>query len=353
MFKFNQNIRIGKIVLSQKSPACFIAEVGVNHNGDFEVAKKLIDAAKYAGADIVKFQTFSADDTMSDKKAAFSYKVNGKVVTERLHAMFERLALPLEWHQKLLRYAQKKNIQFLSTPCHLAAVDLLEDLNVPAYKIGSGDLTSIDLLTAVAQTKKPVLVSTGMARKEEIDKVVAIFQRLKNSNLVLLQCTAVYPAPAGEVNLNRMLSLKERYKTLVGFSDHSEGPEAVLGSIYMGAVVVEKHFTLSKKMAGPDHQFSIEPKELKILIEKIRHAEKLKGSSQLRESKTETRERLRFRRSIVAARDLKAGIKLRQEDLYYKRPGGGVSPFDRDQLIGKIIKRSVTKDSPILLSLVF
>ena len=351
MFKFSQKISVGKSTLSSQSPSCFIAEVGVNHNGSFETAKKLIDAAKFAGADIVKFQTFKAEETMGDPNAEFTYINNGKKVTERLVEMFKRLALPLEWHQKLIRYANSKNIQFLSTPCYVDAVKFLDQLNVAAYKIGSGDLTNIDLIDAVARTKKPGLISTGMGRDQEIDQVVKIFQKNKNPNLVLFQCTSLYPTPADEVNLNRMVALKEKYGTLVGFSDHSQGDESVVGAIFMGAVAIEKHFTLSRNMPGPDHRFSIEPKELKVLIEKMRYAEKLKGQASLKESKSETKERLWFRRSIVAVKDLKAGTKLRLADLYYKRPGTGLAPSERNKIIGKKLKRNISKDNPILLSM--
>lgn len=352
MFKFNKKIKIDGILLSTANPVRIIAEMGVNHDGSLAKAKKLIDAACFAGADFVKFQTFTAEEFMADKKQIYQYKVRGKIKRESMYDMFKRLELPYAWHKELKQYCQKKNIGFLSTPCDCRAVDLLDKLKVKAFKISSEDLINIPLLKYVAQKKKVVICSTGMADQKEIEIAVRLFKRHQNKKLILMHCTSIYPTPSDEVNLLRMQQLAKTHNVLTGFSDHTQGNEAALGAVYLGAVLIEKHFTLSKKSSGPDHAFSIEPKELKNLIKEIRYAEKLKGTGEIKETKTEKKERLKFRRSIVANADYPAGTKIQDKHLTFKRPGHGLKPYQKDEIIGGILKRCVQKDQQIRKTMV-
>jgi len=275
---FAKEINIGNIVLGGQHPVAVIAEVGVNHNGDLAVAKKMVTAAAAAGADIVKFQTFTTEEFMSDTGLVYEYEEQGKIKQEDMFAMFKRLELPYAWHEELARHCQAEQVQFLSTPCDTRAVELLDKLNVPTYKISSEDLINIDLLECVAATKKPVLLSTGMANESEIDQAVDIFRRQGHQDLVLLHCTSLYPTPPEAVNLARLRALAEKYAVLTGFSDHTDGSAAACGAVYLGAVVIEKHFTLSRQLAGPDHRFSQEPNELKEMVAAIRAAEVLHGA---------------------------------------------------------------------------
>jgi len=339
MFKFNKKIKFGNMVLSNSAPVCVIAEIGINHNGKFSLAKKIIDEADKAGADIVKFQTFTTEEFMSREKD-----------TEAMYKMFKRFELPYSWHRKLFDYCNKKGIQFLSTPCDTKAVDLLLGIGIPALKISSEDLININLLEYVAKKDCPVILSTGMADEQEIDTAVGIFKKHNNKNLVLLHCTSVYPTPEAEVNLNRMLSIANRYDILIGYSDHTSGFKAALGATFMGAVIIEKHFTLSKKMKGPDHSFSSEPYELKKLIKDIRICERLKGCAGVEPSVSEKLKKLKYRRSIVASVDLKSGTKLTEKHLAYKRPGNGFKPIEKYKVIGRRLVESVREDEQILSS---
>jgi len=349
MFKFNKKIKFGDIILSNNSPICIVAEAGINHNGRFAVAKKLIDEAVKAGADIVKFQTFKTEEFMTDKNEIYSYKVKGKEMRESLYKMFKRLELPYSWHKKLFDYCNEREIQFLSTPCDTEAVDLLLKIGSPALKISSDDLININLLEYVAMKNIPVILSTGMADASEIDTAVGIFKKYNNKNLVLLHCTSCYPTPESEVNLNRMRSIVHRYDILTGYSDHTKGFMASLGAAFMGSVVIEKHFTLSRQMDGPDHSFSLEPHELKRMIKTVRLCERLRGDARIKESTSEKPARLKYRRGIVASHDLKTGIRLREDHLAYKRPGDGLKPVEKHKLIGKRLTGSVKKDEKILL----
>ncbi|MBF0384746.1 MAG: N-acetylneuraminate synthase family protein [Candidatus Omnitrophica bacterium] len=350
MFKFNSRIKLGEHIVSREAAALLIAEIGVNHNGKMEIAKEMIKEAAKAGADIVKFQTFNADEFMADKDVKYAYKSGGKTIKEGMYSMFKRLELPVSWHIKLKEYCLRNKVQFLSTPCDRSAVDLLMKVGVSAFKISSEDLINIDLLEYVAGKNKPVILSTGMAKSDEIDHALNIFKRKGNKNLILMHCTSVYPTPEREVNLKRMVEISRRYDILSGFSDHSKGDLAAIAAVSMGAVIVEKHFTLGHQMKGPDHIFSSTPSEYKSMVDKIRLIERMKGKGGLGISPTEEKLRMLYRRSIVAGEDLEAGSRIELKNLAYKRPGDGLRPMERYKLIGKKLKRNLKKNEKILIN---
>lgn len=335
-----------------KENRCFIiAEAGVNHNGDIEIAKKLIDASKEAGVDAVKFQTFKAENLVTKDAPKANYQVD-TTGSGTQYEMLKKLELSFEEHIILKKYAEEKGLIFISTPFDFESVDLLEKLNIDLYKISSGDLTNIPLLKYIAKLNKPMIVSTGMANLAEVEFAVNAIKEEGNYKIVLLHCTSNYPTNFEDVNLKAMLTLKDAFKLPVGYSDHTLGIEVPIAAATMGAVVIEKHFTLDKHMEGPDHRASLNPQELKDMVNSIRNIEKAMGDGIKRCNKNEENTRFSARKSIVAKRRIDIGEELSLENLTFKRPEQGLSPIFIDIIIGKKATKEVQKDEVITLDMI-
>ncbi|MCR2057364.1 N-acetylneuraminate synthase [Campylobacter helveticus] len=324
-----------------------IAEAGVNHNGDLNLAKKLIEQAAKAGADIVKFQTFKAEDCVSIKAKKAKYQLENTAKDESQLEMIKKLELSREAHFELMKHCKKHNIAFLSTPFDLESVAFLQSLNLSYFKIPSGEITNLPYLKAVARCKKKVLLSTGMANLAEIEAALEILRKNGTRDITLLHCTTEYPAPFEEVNLNAIKTLKEAFKLKVGYSDHTKGIVAALGAVALGAVVIEKHFTLDKTMEGPDHKASLEPSELKELCEGIRTLEKALGNGIKKASKSEAKNIIIARKSLVAKREIQKGEKFSEQNLTTKRPGSGISAMRYEEYLGKRALKTYKKDELI------
>ena len=322
-------------------PCFIIAEAGVNHNGSLELALKLVDAAAAAGADAVKFQTFKADRlvTRNAPKAGYQVRATGDAGTQ--HEMLKRLELTEEDHRSLIAHCERRGVLFLSTPFDEESCDFLESLELPAFKLPSGELTNLPFLAHVAGKGKPVILSTGMATLQEVDTAVETIARSGNNRLVLLQCASEYPADPAEANLRAMASMRSSFGFPVGFSDHTPGMAAAIAAAALGACVVEKHFTLDREMPGPDHRASLEPEELAGMVRGIRVAESALGDGEKRPGAGEAATARAARKSLVAACDISAGTVLGPEHIAVKRPGTGISPGMRMRLLGRKTKVSV------------
>ena len=329
-------------------PPYVIAEVGVNHNGDLDLAVRSIEAAAECGADAVKFQSFSAAEFMADRELTYSYPTPEGVVTENMFGMFERLELPAPWHGVLQKACRENGVDFLSSAADTQAADLLHSLGVPAIKLSSEDMINYPLLRHVAGLGTPVLLSTGMGDQREVDDAVSLF-RSARTPLILLHCVSLYPTPPSEANLLRMRGLAERYRVPVGYSDHTTGITASVVATTLGAKVIEKHFTLDRGLVGPDHELSADPDELRRLVSAIREVHMALGSDAIQPSNGEKDSRVLFRRSVVAAREIEAGESLHRDDLALKRPGTGLHPREMESLIGRKTKKHLNRDARITL----
>ncbi|EAJ7675014.1 TPA: N-acetylneuraminate synthase [Campylobacter upsaliensis] len=324
-----------------------IAEAGVNHNGDINLAKKLIEQAAKAGADVVKFQTFKANSCVSVSAKKAKYQLETTAKEESQLEMIQKLELSYESHFELMKHCKKHGIAFLSTPFDLESVEFLRGLDLPYFKIPSGEITNLPYLKAVAKCKKKVLLSTGMANLGEIEAALTILRKNGTRNITLLHCNTEYPTPFEDVNLNALKTLKEAFKLEVGYSDHTEGIVASLGAVALGAVVIEKHFTLDKTMEGPDHRASLEFEELKALCKGIRELEKALGSGIKKASKSEAKNKIIARKSLVAKREIQKGEKFSEQNLTTKRPGSGISAMRYEEYLGKRALKTYKKDELI------
>jgi len=317
-----------------------IAETGSNHNHDFDTAIELIDVAAAAKADAVKFQTYSAETLYSKKTPEFSY-----LKGQNVYDLIKSIELPRDWQQELAEYADKKGIMFLSTPYDYAAVDELDELGVPAFKFASFEITDLELLKYAATKQKTMIVSTGMANLGEIEDAMDAIRSVGNDDIVLLHCNSLYPTPPEAVNLRAMETMREAFKSPVGFSDHTLGIHISLAAAAMGACVIEKHFTLDRSLSGPDHSFAIEPDELKAMVRCIREIERAKGSGIKERSELEGEEMYeKARRSVHAKVDISKGTKITREMLIVKRPGYGIKPKFVDIIVGRAAKKDVEED---------
>lgn len=320
---------------------CFIiAEAGVNHNGDINIAKKLVDKAKEAGVDAIKFQTFRAENLVTKEapKAEYQKETTGD---GSQFEMLKKLELSLEDHITLKRYCEEKGIMFISTPFDYESVDLLEKTDVPLYKVSSGDLTNLPLLSYIANKNKPIILSTGMANLGEVEEAVETISKAGNDRIILLHCTSNYPTAYEDVNLRAMLTMKEAFKLPVGYSDHTIGIEIPIAAVALGAKVIEKHFTLDRNMKGPDHRASIEPDELKIMVRSIRNIELAMGDGIKRCNKSEENIRKVARKSIVAGRDISKDEVITINNISFKRPEFGLKPKYVDLVVGKKARRNI------------
>jgi N,N'-diacetyllegionaminate synthase len=348
-FCLNSKIKIESRFVGMGQPTFIIAEIGVNHNGDLKLAKAMIDAAKDAGADSAKFQTFRADEFMADKELVYEYEVQGKVVKEKMYDMFKRLEMPMSWHKELFAYARKLGLVPLTSVADPLSADMVKNVGTGAFKLSSEDLINLPLIEYVVKMKLPLIFSTGMADESEVKDVLKILKSHHHRNAIFLHCVSVYPTPDDEANLNRMLALKKLTKGAVGYSDHTRGIAASVAAVSLGATVIEKHFTLSQDLNGPDHYFSSDPREFKTMTDEIRRVEKMLGLEKLSPSTTEQKTRMNFRRSLVATKALTKGHKLTRTDLHLKRPGHGLKARDMKKLLGKKLKRDIKRDDIITL----
>jgi N,N'-diacetyllegionaminate synthase len=318
-----------------------IAEAGVNHNGDIELAKRLIDAACAAGADAVKFQTFTAERLVSKKAKKAQYQQETTDVSETQYAMLKRLELDADAHRTLMAYCKAKGIMFLSTPFDLESVDLLNAMGLEIFKIPSGEITNKPYLRKIGSLRKRVLLSTGMSTLGEVEAALDVLTEsgTVRDAITVLHANTMYPTPMEDVNLNAMLTIRDAFKIAVGYSDHTLGIEVDIAAAALGATVIEKHFTLDRSMEGPDHQASLEPDELKAMVAAIRNIETATGSGIKAPSPSEMPNRTVARKSIVAGRAIKKGERIGEEDLDVKRPGGGISPMRWDEVVGRIAVR--------------
>lgn len=333
------------------SPVLIIAEAGVNHNGDIATAKKLIDVASEAGADLVKFQTFSADSLVITTAAKASYQNQTTDGSETQHAMLKGLEISLDMHHELIAHCSARKIGFFSTGFDIESVDRLVSLGQNLYKIPSGEITNLPYLRHIGQLGKRVILSTGMATLGEVEDAIEILEKAgtPRNRIAVLHCTTEYPTPMADVNLRAMQTLKNAFGLQVGYSDHTQGIEVAIAAVALGAVVIEKHFTLDRNLPGPDHRASLEPHELTAMIAAIRNIEQALGDGVKRVTKSEAMNKLNIRKSIVAGRDIGAGENFSSANLATKRPGSGISPMRWDEVIGRRAGRDFAADEPIVL----
>lgn len=321
-----------------------IAEAGVNHNGSFELAKKLVDAAVEARVDAIKFQTFKTELEVSRFAEKAEYQKQTTNSEESQLNMIKKLELTYEDFRELQKYCKQKNILFLSTPFELESVEFLHSLNLPYFKIPSGEITNLPYLRQINSYKKDVILSTGMSTITEIEEALSV---LKDCKVTLLHCTTEYPCPFEEVNLKAIQTLKNKFNLPVGYSDHTEGIEVSIAAVAMGAEIIEKHFTLDKNMEGPDHKASLEPHELTALVKAIRNIEKAFGSGEKVPTASEIKNIKVARKSIVAKKAIKKGEYFSIDNITTKRPGSGINPMKWDEIIGKIADKDYEEDELI------
>jgi len=330
-------------------PCFIIAEAGVNHNGDLPLAKRLVDAAVAAKADAVKFQTFKAQRLVTRMAPKAAYQARATGGGESQYEMLRRLELSAQAHRELLGLCQAQGILFMSTPFDEESADLLDGLGVAVFKIPSGELTNLPLLTHVARKGRPMIVSTGMSTLEEVELAVRTMEESGNRAMILLHCVSSYPADPADANLRAMETLAETFQVPVGYSDHTPGIEVAIAAVARGACVIEKHFTLDRRLPGPDHRASLEPNGLTALVRGIRVVESALGHGRKEPAPSEADTAAIARKSLVAARDLARGTKLRREDIAIKRPGTGLQPALHSEVVGRVINQDVSADT--LLSL--
>ena len=326
-----------------------IAEAGVNHNGSVDLAKKLIDAASVSGADAVKFQTFKAENLVVKNTQKADYQRQTTDASESQFDMIKKLELDVETHKELIAYCQEKDIMFLSTPFDHESIDLLSDLGLQIFKIASGEITNLPYLRHIGSLGKRVILSTGMSNLGEVGDALDILINAGTSkdNITVLHANTMYPTPMEDVNLNAMLTIQKEFDVAVGYSDHTLGIEVDTAAVAMGASCIEKHFTLDKAMDGPDHKASLEPEELKAMVDAIRNIEKALGSSEKRSSPSESVNIDVVRKSIFAKIAIKKGEVLSENNLSIKRPGNGISPMKWDEVAGTIATKEYQEDELI------
>lgn len=327
-----------------------IAEAGVNHNGNLDLVLKMVDEAKRAGADIVKFQTAIPEKVISKyaDKAEYQKKTTGN--EESQLEMCKRIHLKLSDYDIIKKYCEEVGIGFLSTPFDLESIDYLEKLGMRLWKIPSGEITNLPYLIKIAKTGKPVIMSTGMSELNEVEEAVNVLKENGAGEITLLHCTTEYPAPFESVNLRAMNTLREKFGTEVGYSDHTVGFEVAVAAAVLGASVIEKHFTLNHNMEGPDHKASLEPEEFEVMVNNIRLIEKALGDGVKQPAEAEKKNIAIARKSIVAAKDIKKGEIFTEDNITVKRPGSGISPMKWFEVLGTEAVRDFGEDELIELS---
>lgn len=345
---FNKEIKIGNKIIGDTHPTYFIAEIGANFDGSIEKAKHLIDAAKKAGADCAKFQTFSTPRIVSE--GGFSHMQLkgvhgswGRTVSE----VFKDAEFPVAWHKEIADYCKVVGIDFSTSPYFKEAVDLCVDLDVPFIKIGSGDITWLEMLDYIARKGKPVMLATGDATMSEIDEAVRTIEATGNKDLVLMQCITNYPSKIESANVNVLKTYQSAFDVLTGYSDHAPGHVVALASVVIGGRVIEKHFTLNKTDKGPDHPHSMEPQEFRFMVDSIREVERAMGSTRKEVVAEEGETVYVQRRCLYAKHDLKKGHIMTSEDIDILRPALGIPPKFKPMIIGKECKEDIVKGQPL------
>ncbi|NHC46379.1 pseudaminic acid synthase [Motilibacter aurantiacus] len=339
-------ISIGQRPVGPGHPCYVIAEAGANHNRDLDTAKRLIDVAAESGSDAVKFQTYTAEGLYSRKTPNPSYLKNSSLLKdqETVWELIKRVEIPWEWHEELASHAAAAGIDFLSTPFEEAAVDLLETVKVPAYKIASYEITHLPLIEYAARTGKPLLLSTGMASLADIERALDVANEAGCEQVALLHCAINYPPRFEDLNLRAISTLASAFQVPIGWSDHTPGHTADVAAVTLGATLVEKHYTLSRDQEGPDHAFALEPDELTAMVKAIREAEASLGTPVKRVTPAEAEMYRIGRRSLVAARDLPAGTVVTREDIAVKRPGYGIPVHELDAVLGRTTSEAIEAD---------
>ena len=329
MFKINSTTLNGKNTY-------VIAEGGLNHNGDINIAKKLINAAKECGANAIKFQTYKTENFVRETNQYFD--------------VFKNAELTFKEFKELKNYSESIGLTFFSTPFDMESAEFLNELGIPCFKIASSDLTNLPLITKIAKMQKPMIISSGLSTINEINDAVNCCLFEGNNQIAILHCVANYPTQPNEVNMNVINTLKKTFDFPIGYSDNGESSLVDIVAVSMGANIIEKHFTLDKKMAGPDHGFSIDPNGLKSLISQIHEVDQMKGDGIKIPQFSEIENRLAIRKSITAKRDLQEGEKIQEDDISIKRPADGIEPKYIPMILGKTVKTNIKKDSPIFWS---
>ena len=324
-----------------------IAEAGVNHNGRIDLAYQLVDAAKAAGADCVKFQTYITENDTS--KFCEKAEYQKKKMEENQYDMLKKLELSFEDFVNLKQYCEKKEILFLSTPFDIESAKFLESIHMPVWKVASSEIENFQLLRYIGKTHKKVILSTGMCGMEEIKAAVQTLQFFGTEEISILHCNTEYPTPMEDVNLKAMISIAEQFRCEVVYSDHTEGIEVPIAAVAMGAQIIEKHFTLSRAMDGPDHRASLEPGELKAMVDAIRNIEKAIGDGKKEVSNSERKNLIAARKSLVAKKYIKKGEAFTEDNIIAKRPGGGINPMRWNEIIGMVAKKDFKEDEMITL----
>ncbi len=340
-----QNITIRDKEITPKGPSFIIAEAGVNHNGEIDRARELVQVARDAAADAIKFQIFYADKLVTRQAEQAAYQTQNLGKKETQYEMLKRLELPDQAFAELKTYAESLGLIFMATPFDKSAIDFLYELGVYAYKVGSGDLTNIPYLSHMAKTGIPMIVSTGMSVIEEVMAAKMVIASAGNDQLVFLHCTSNYPCPYEETNLRAMNTLRRETGCLVGYSDHTEGIVVPSTAVAMGAVVIEKHFTTDRNLPGPDHKASLEPEELKEMVRQIRLIETIMGEEEKKPTAAELEVAKVARKSVVALVDIPAHTTITADMLTIKRPGTGISPSKIHTFLGKKTKQYIPAET--------
>lgn len=330
------------------SKTIIIAEAGVNHNGSIELAKKMIEVSKEAGADYIKFQTFISENLVTQNAEQAEYQKKEQKNTSQLE-MLKTLELSQKDFVELAEYCKKIGIGFLSTPFDLNSIEFLKGVSMDYWKIPSGEITDYPYLDAIARDKRNIILSIGMSTLEEVSAALKILEQYQKKQISILHCNTEYPTPYEDVNLNVIPMLKEKYKCPVGYSDHTVGIEVPIAAVAMGAEIIEKHFTLDRNMEGPDHKASLEPRELSNMISAIRNIEKAIGISQKIVTPSEKKNINVVRKSIVAKTIIQKGERFTEENITTKRPGMGISPMRWNEILGKVAKKEFQKNEQIEL----
>lgn len=340
-------MKIGNKIIDKDNPVFIIAELSANHNGDFENAVKLIKEASKAGVDAIKLQTYTADTiTINCDNDYFKIKQGTLWDGRTLHNLYQEAYTPWEWQPKLKKIAEEEGVICFSSPFDKNAVDFLEDMNVPAYKVASFEITDIPLIEYIASKGKPVILATGIATLSDIDEAVNACRRVGNNQIAILKCTSAYPAPFEDMNLKTIPNLAETFEVISGLSDHTLGITVPIAAVSLGAKIIEKHVTLSRADGGPDAAFSLEPEELKIMVKSIRETEKALGqvSYNLTDKMKSSRE---FSRSLFVVKDIKKGEILTEENIRSIRPGFGMHPKYLNDVLGKQAKENIKRGTPL------
>ena len=346
-----REVKIGGCKIGSGQPCFIIAEAGVNHNGNREMALKMVDAAKAAGADAVKFQTFRAEKIVTPDAPMAVYQRQATGIDEFQLQMLKRLELSPEAHRELQAYCRERDLLFLSTPFDEESADFLEMLGIPAFKVPSGEITNMPFLEHIAGKGRPIILSTGMSSLEEVRAAADLIRKIGNNYLILLHCVSAYPANAADANLRAMQTMERAFDVPVGYSDHTLGVEVALAAVALGACVIEKHFTLDRNLSGPDHRASLEPDELRTLVSGVRTVEAALGHGRKEPAPCEAETASVARKSVVAARHIPAGAVLTEEMVALKRPGSGLHPSLLSLLLGRKARHDIPAGTLLTLEM--